>query len=191
MEFQHVNAKLFVEGSEAALEPLVPVFHRWIKEEPFEELLLDVADYRHVHDGPGVMVIGHEADYSLDDTDGRLGILYNRKSTLAGTNQDRLKQAVHAALTACRKLEEDEKYKGHIHFPGKEIQIFLNDRFIAPNNAATRAAFEPELKTFCGKLFGGAGYSTRYEENSRKRFAVTLSLSQPISTDQLLKNLSS
>jgi hypothetical protein len=189
MEFQHVNAKLFVEGSEAALEPLVPVFHRWIKEKPFEELLLDVADYRHVYHGPGVIVIGFEADYSLDNTDGQLGILYNRKAALGGTNQDRLRYAVRAALAACQKLEDDEKFKGQIHFRGKEIQIFVNDRFIAPNTEATRAAFEPELKAFCASAFGGADYSVRYEDDPRKRFGVTLATSKPIPADQLLVNL--
>jgi hypothetical protein len=190
MEFQHVNAKLFVEGSEAALEPLVPVFHRWIKEKPFEELLLDVADYRHVYQGPGVMVIGHQADYSLDNTDGRLGILYNRKAALDGTNQDRLKYSLRAALTACQKLEDDEKFKGQIHFPGKEIQFFVNDRFLAPNTAETRAAFEPELKEFCASVFGGAEYSVRYEDDPRKRFGVTVTLSKAIAADRLLAKLS-
>ena len=57
MELQHLNVKLLVkEPEEAALEPLIPVFHSWIEEQVFEELLLDVADYRHVHAGPGVVL---------------------------------------------------------------------------------------------------------------------------------------
>ena len=30
--------------------------------------------------GPGVMLIGHQADYSVDNTDDRLGVRYNRKA---------------------------------------------------------------------------------------------------------------
>ena len=62
----------------------------------FGELLLDVADYRHVPAGPGVMLIGNEGDYSVDNTGDRLGIRYNRKAALDGDNQDRLRQAARS-----------------------------------------------------------------------------------------------
>jgi hypothetical protein len=189
MDFQHVNVKLFVDGTEEALEPLIPVFHRWIQEKPFEELLLDVADYRHVCAGPGVILIGHEADYSLDNTDNRLGVLYNRKAALEGTNQDRMKQAARAALNAYQKLEGETGVGGEIRFDGKKIQLFINDRFLAPNNQETRAAFEPELKSFAAALFGGADYSASYESDPRRRFGVTLESSKAIPAGQLLANL--
>src|SRR5271170_6865298 len=99
MEIQHVNVKLFLgDAGKVDLEALVPVFHSWIQKQPAGELLLDVADYRHIRSGPGVILIGHEGNYSLDNTDGRLGVRYNRKAELEGTNQDRLAQATHAAL---------------------------------------------------------------------------------------------
>src|SRR5579863_1712270 len=94
INLQHVNVKLLAGDSAGVdLEPLIPIFHGWIRDRVFEELLLDVADYRHVPEGPGVMVIGHQANYSVDNAGNRLGVRYNRKSTLDGTNQDRLKQA--------------------------------------------------------------------------------------------------
>jgi hypothetical protein len=189
MEFQHINVKLFVDGSEAALEPLVPIFHRWIQEKVFDEMLLDVADYRHVYAGPGVMLIGHEANYSVDNTDNKLGVLYNRKAILEGTNQDRLTQAMRAALYACQKLEAEPKMNGGIRFNRKEIQLFINDRFLAPNAPETREAFAPELKIFCTQLFRGNCCAGVYEGDPRKRFAVTLDLQQPISAETLLANL--
>ena len=91
LELQHINVKLFVNDAEKIdLEAVIPVFHRWIQEQIFDELLLDVANYSHVPDGPGVVLIGHEADYALDNTDGKLGVRYNRKAPMAGKNQDRL-----------------------------------------------------------------------------------------------------
>lgn len=101
MDFQHVNVKLLVNDPGGVdLEPLIPIFHRWIQGRVFEELLLDIADYRHVYAGPGVVLIGHQADYSVDNTDNRLGVRYNRKAPLDGSNQNRLIQAARAALTA-------------------------------------------------------------------------------------------
>jgi len=102
MELQHVNVKLLVKDPEGIeLEPLIPIFHSWIQDKVFEERLLDIADYRHVHHGPGVVLIGHEGDYAVDNTDGRLGVRYNRKNGLEGSNRVRMKQAARAALNAC------------------------------------------------------------------------------------------
>lgn len=47
------------------LEPAIRVFHRCIQRGWLEGQLLDVADYRHVPTGPGVMLVGHDVDYSL------------------------------------------------------------------------------------------------------------------------------
>src|SRR5689334_10419959 len=99
MEIQHINVKLFVQDPASVnLERLVPIFHRWIQDQAREEILIDVADYRHVPAGPGVLLIGHEANYSVDNTGLRLGVRYNRKAASSGSNQDRLKQATRAAL---------------------------------------------------------------------------------------------
>src|ERR1700688_1363735 len=98
---QHVNVKLFLKSPGGFdLEALVPVFHGWIRDRVCEELLLDVADYRHVPAGPGVVLIGLQADYAVDNTDDRLGVRYNRKAALDGSNQDRLQQAARATLLA-------------------------------------------------------------------------------------------
>src|SRR5487761_1266973 len=100
MQLQHVNVKLLVQNrDEASLDPLIPVFHGWIENQAAEnELLIDVADYSHVPAGPGVVLIGHEGNYSVDNTGNRLGIRYNCKTPLDGSNEDRLKQAARVAL---------------------------------------------------------------------------------------------
>src|SRR3984957_6033310 len=134
MQLQHVNVKLLVQNpKEVDLEPLIPVFHSWIQDQARGELLLDVADYRHVEAGPGVVLIGHEGNYSVDNTDNRLGVRYNRKAALDGNNQDRLEQAARAALTICQRLEGDSRLDGRLRFNGQEIEIFVNDRLVAPN----------------------------------------------------------
>src|SRR3989475_3625412 len=145
MQLQHVNVKLLVNKvEERDLEPLIPVFHSWIQGQGFGEisgeLLLDVADYRHVPEGPGVVLIGHEGNYSVDNTANRPGVRYNRKAALDGSNQDRLKQAVRAALTACQRLEAEPRLEGRLHFNGQEIEVFINDRLVTLNRDATREA---------------------------------------------------
>jgi hypothetical protein len=192
MDFQHVNVKLLVQQPEDVdLEPLIPIFHSWIQNQIWEEMLLDVADYRHVHAGPGVVVVGHQADYSVDNTDNRLGVRYNRKAAVDGTNQDRLTQATRAALTACQRLESEPGMERKLRFNGQEMEVFINDRLLAPNREATREAFGPEFSTFFRKLFGGSEFSLSYERDPRRLFTVSVKTSKPFAVAELLKNLDS
>jgi hypothetical protein len=191
LDLQCVNVKLFVENSAERLdlEPLIPVFHNWIQDQVFDELLIDVADYRHVPAGPGVMLIGHQANYSVDNTDDRLGVRYNRKAPLDGSNQDRLAQAARSALNACQKLEGDQRLKGGLRFNGREIELFINDRALAPNSDATRSGADPEFQAFCKKLFGGAEYSLSYDQDRRHLFGAVAKSSKTFSVTELLANL--
>ena len=186
IELQHINVKLWVKDPDKVdLQAVVPVFHTWIQEQIFDELLLDVADYSHVPDGPGIVLVGHEADYALDYTGGQLGVRYNRKAPLPGSNRERLVQASRAALKAFERLEQDFK----LHFNNREIEIVINDRLLAPNTEGTRSAAEPELKGFLGQLLAGAEYTIAYPEEPRKLFGVTITSVREFSTQQLLANL--
>jgi hypothetical protein len=192
MELQHVNVKLLVKDPQAIdLEPLVPVFHTWIQDKVFDERLLDIADYRHVHDGPGVILIGHEGDYSLDNTYGRLGVRYNRKAALEGSNRDRLKQAARATLNACQRLESEAVLRGTLRFDGQNVEVFINDRLLAPNNEVTRVAAHPDFQAFFAQLFGGVEYSLSYSNDPRQLFGLSVKASSPFSVADLLKNLAS
>ncbi len=191
IELQHFNVKLFLGNPEEVdLEPLIPIFHDWIQNQVGEGLLLDVADYRHVDAGPGVVLIGHEGNYSVDNTDNRLGVRYNRKAALDGSNQDRLKQAARAALTACQRLEADPRLGGELRFNRQEIEIFVNDRMVAPNCDATREAAGPDFQIFFQIFFRGSKYSMSYGSDPRKLFAVSVKATQPFSVAELLENLS-
>ena len=94
---QHIRVKIFArEPVSVDLGDAIPVFHRWIQDRVCPEMLIDVADYRHVPAGPGVLLIGHEANYSLDLAKNRLGLLYSRKQA-GGDAQENLRQAFDAA----------------------------------------------------------------------------------------------
>jgi hypothetical protein len=190
MQLQHVNVKLLVQnGDSARLEPLIPVFHSWIEGQNGDELLIDVADYTHVPAGPGIVLIGHEGNYSLDNTGNRLGVRYNRKAALDGGNQECLAQAARAALTACRRLEAEPRLDGKFRFNGQDIEIFVNDRLIAPNTAATRATFDADFHTFSQRLFRGKEYSISYVDDPRSLFTAYVRAARPFSVAELLESL--
>src|SRR5207245_2244524 len=196
ISLQHINVKLLLKDSETLdhgrdLDPVIPVFHSWIQQQAFDELRLDVADYRHVQGGPGILLIGHEADYSLDNTDNRLGVRYNRKAVLAGTNQDRLAQATLAALTSLQCIQEDTLLTNKLTFNGHDVEIFVNDRLLAPNTAATRGALNAEFQALSEGLFGGSAYSLSFGDDPRRLLAVSLKASRAFTVGGLIENLKS
>ncbi len=173
MELQHVNAKIYVQGDlQIDLMRFIEIFHRWTSEQNKEELLVDVADYRHVPAGPGVVLVGHDADYAMDNGNGKWGLLYNRKAALEGSNQDRLGQAFRAAASACLLLEAEFQTDGPLAFSRQEFELFINDREIAPNTPDTWAQCEPELRQFVSGLFGNEAFAMTQDPNPRHRFGV-------------------
>ncbi len=190
MDLQHVNVKLLLDHpADADLELLIPIFHSWIQGEVFDELLLDIADYRHVPAGPGVVLIGYQADYSVDNANERLGLRYNRKAVLDGSNQDRLAQAARAALHACQRLTAEPSLGGKCHFNGHDVELFINDRLLAPNREATRDAVEQDFQIFFERLFRGSEFSLTYESDPRRLFGVSAKASRSFSVEDLLANL--
>ena len=187
MNVQHLNIKLYLGNPEAVnLAEYGAVFNSWIQTQRLEELLIDVADYLHVYNGPGIMLIGYEADYSLDHRAGRLGLLYNRKAQLNGTTQEKLAQAVGAALTAAQILEQENGLK----FIGSEVQLIVNDRLLVPNTPETFEILEPDLKEFFNKLYAGANYMLTHNADPRERFTANVRTESSFDVEELLKNLS-
>ena len=190
IDVQHINVKLLLDNPEDLdLDAVVNVFHSWIQDQVCEEQLLDVADYRHVHHGPGVVLIGHEADYSIDNTDGRLGVRYNRKAPLSGSNHERLAKSLRSALAAAERLQLDTRLNAKCGFNLQDIEIFVNDRALVPNQHETRQVLEPEFRSFLNSLLGGAGYSLEFETDARKLFGVRINAEQPVPIADLLANL--
>ena len=70
-----------------------------------------------------------------------------------------------------------------------EIELFVNDRVLAPNNDATRVAAQPELHAFFAKLFQGRDYTLSHTTEPRRLFGVRVKASKPFTVAQLLGNL--
>lgn len=189
MELQHVNVKMFVEG-ELRLDPsrFINVFHEWIQRQVMPELLIDVADYCHVPDGPGVLLVAHEADYSMDHTDGRWGLRYNRKAAFPGNNEDRLRQALSTAATACKQLEAEfaaESGGPALRFSRTQFEVFINDRALVPNLPEVSSQFQAELRDCLRKLLGHNDFKLEGPHDSRLRTGAIVTASRPFDLDTL------
>ena len=175
MELQRVNVKIFLDGElTVPSERFIEVFHDWIREKAVGDLLIDVADYRHVPKGPSVLLVGDEADFCMDQTGGRWGLLYNRKALLDGTNDQRFSQAFAAAGKACNLLESKFTTEGPLRFSRQEFEIVINDRALATNTDKTYEACKDDLETFVTRTLGHRDYTFNRDPDPRRRFGVTV-----------------
>jgi hypothetical protein len=171
---QHVNVKVFAESPES-VDPIaaLAVFQRWIRESVSQELLIDVVDYHHVPAGPGTVLVGHEANYSLDNGGHRLGLLYNRKAPLQASAEQNFVQALRAALGACRRLEQEPEFEGRLSFgPAREIEITINDRALAPNTDDAFVSLKPAIESALAAVYGAAGFTLERLGDARERLRI-------------------
>jgi hypothetical protein len=187
MDTHKLQAKIFLDSRETPpLEPLVPVFHDWIKHHRLNELLVDVANYAHVPKGPGVGIVGHEADYFVDLSEDRPGLLYSRKRQ-APPPEERIEDTFRHALNAARMLEEEQALGGKLRFRTNELLFRINDRLLAPATESTFREIRPELEEFCDRLVGAGNYELEFVQSPRQVFSVRIRLKTHASLPALLE----
>ncbi len=189
MNAQKLCVKLFLKdpGQLHGLK-LVPIFQSWIQMHAVEDhLAIDVADYEHVKDGPGTVLVTHEANFALDSTGGRPGLLYQRKQPLPGAFGQRLAPIFRGALQGAARLQENPG----LAFRTDEIAFRIADRLLAPNTPETFAAVKPELEGFLRKLFGSTTFQLEHKPLPRKLFEVTIKSGTSASISDLLARLDS
>lgn len=180
MELQHLIVKIPLQGP-LGIDPakVVDFFHPWVgNQEVPGVVLVDVAELLHVPDGPGVVLVGFEADYALDHSGGTWGVLYRRKDVLPGTNAQRVAQAFEAAAAAGARLEE--AFGPGLRFSRTGFELIVNDRALAPNTPESYAAGLPEIEQALRALLGHGEFTlTPHDREPRERFGVTVASRRP------------
>jgi hypothetical protein len=177
MNSSRFSFKLFIANPGAfTLEEVDPVLHSWIQTHAItDHLLVDVADYAHVHHGPGVVLVSHEANYSLDSRDGQTGLTYQRKRPIDGDLVARLRTTLRATVEAAALLEAS--LEGRIKFRTDQIEFRICDRLEAPNTPETLAAVRGALEA----VFPGA--ALEYQPSDLELFRVIV---RPTSAQSLV-----
>ncbi|MDR0786471.1 MAG: hypothetical protein LBG44_01155 [Gemmatimonadota bacterium] len=150
----------------------VPLFHEWIRENKLDLVLLDVADYAHTPDSPGIMLISYEASFSLDRSDGRFGLLTQRRTHFDGDSVAATAETFRHALTVAAGLEADARLKGKLAFDRAAIRVESNDRLRAPNTDEGFAAFSEVVREAATSVLGRPVTVTRINNDPRDRLAV-------------------
>ena len=155
MEPEKLSLKLYArDAGGLTAKDFINTFHRWIQEKRLDELVIDVTDYSHVHHGPGVLLVCHDAHYAMDEAEGRLGLYHARKRVASGTLRERIELTFTRALRAARHLEQEPALEGRISFRTDEMRFALEDRLHAPNDKKTLELVMPELSAVVEKIWG-------------------------------------
>ena len=189
MELQKLNVKLFVEQPNAILlADFIEIFHSWIQ--ATDGVYHDVADYSHMQAGPGIVLVAHDAHVSIDESGNRRGLVFSQKAPLAGSNQERLRAVLRAALENCRKLEAEPALGGKLRFAANEAVISVNDRLLGGNSPAAFDEIKGDVENVARQLFGGAQVIVDRDDESRQRLNVRVKTSAVVDIAQALENLS-
>ena len=144
MELQKFGIKLFFKpnGSYPSKD-FIPVFHNWIQTNSVpDHMLIDVIDYSHIPDGPGIMLIAHEGHFSLDKENNQPGMMYMRRAELEGSFEDRFEAVFSTSLHATQMLINNE-LGSEVHLLPDSFRFTTNDRLLAENNEENRERREP------------------------------------------------
>ena len=190
MELDKINVKFFAKDTNGVpLTAFINIFHSWIQASDGD--YYDLADYTHMNAGPGILLIAHEANISMNNTGNRLGLLYNRKQPLQGSNIEKLRSIFKSALENCRRIEEEPSLKGRLKFRGDEALLLVNDRLLAPNTEKTFRALRPDLEDLARTLYGGTDFKLQRNTDPKQRFTVRIETPSAFKVESLLKNLGS
>ena len=181
MQLQKFGVKLFINtnGSYESKD-YIPVFHSWIQNNAVEDhLLIDVADYSHIQDGPGVMLVSHEGNFSLDQENQQPGIMYMRKTNIQGDFKGRFINVLSTAIQAANNLSDNNINK-EVDFIRNSFRFIANDRRVAENTLENQKLYQDRVQKALTELYPTC--DVKYEDNSRRneRLAFIVHFNQDI-----------
>ena len=130
------------------LEDAIALFHRFMQRGLVEGLLIDVADYRHVPQGPGVLLVGHDVDYGVTEN----GFSVFRKRQTGVSAVDQFRAALRMGLQALHAIEADGGFEAS--FEAGRFRVAVVDRLQAENSEAGAVAIEAALAPVIREVFG-------------------------------------
>ena len=185
----------FDDASGIDLEAFIPIFHRWIQNQRLDELLIDVVDYRHVHNGPGVILVAHDAHYAIDAGGGQLGLLYSRRRETHPSRariddaHERLASVFQSALTACQRLEAETVFEGRLRFRADRLSLRVNDRLYAPNTQEAFQALYEDLAPFLRTLYPDQALEVSHACEAASRLTIDIQAAEDPGVEALLARL--
>ncbi len=181
MYLQKIGVKLFfnTNGSYSSKD-FVPVIHNQIQDKAIDDhLLIDVADYSHIPDGPGVMLIAHEGNFSLDQESQQPGIMYMRKTEIVGSFTERFNTVLSTVIKAANRLHDNNMSK-QIDFTPNSFRFIANDRLYAENTADNQDLYKQKIQKALDEKYPDSQFEFVDVSDENERLAFTVNFSNDI-----------
>jgi len=142
----------------------IDIFQDWIRLRKLDGVLLDVADYSHVPNGPGIMLIAYETNYAMDHGNGEFGLYAQRKVSEDGSQQDRILSLIRSTAAFGKLLETDDRVD--VKLAGHKFLYMSNDRLHGPNTDEAFEAVKGDLEAIASKLYPGQSVTVSRVDNN-------------------------
>ena len=167
----------FTVAGPFVLSDIVPIFHRWIQNHTVPGMLIHVVDYKHVENGPGILLIGHEGDLGIESRDGTWTLYYDRKQETGKTLVESIELLLNQIRVVQDALVADDALAGKIYFSKDEFEITILDRLAYPNLPETFNAVQNIVSLYLGKTFGGEPIDLT-QGSADRRWPLTIRIRQ-------------
>ena len=189
---QKINVKMAIDApSDLDLDVLLAIFGRWRLEEGEE--VIDLADYAHVDQGPGCLLVSHRWQFGIDHAGGKVGLFYSTRKDLTGPLAHRFTQAIEGLITKSTRLLAEEEFPRTAKACCGQLEVIANDRLLFPNTDASDARVRPELEKTFERLYGSGSFQVEREADPSRRlgYSVLAGSASELSLADLQKRLSS
>lgn len=174
-DLQRINVKLLADvPAEFTLDPFLAVFGRWRHEKDNPADWVDLADYAHMPSGQGILIVGHQGNFSIDLTAPGVGLLYCGKKDFEGTDEQRFAEAFRRCLALTRRLVSEPEYPAELKLRAGSWELAVNDRLEFPNNGETDRRLRPAVESAAVALFGSGDYNLDREQDPQRRYGYSI-----------------
>ena len=148
---QRIDVKLLLDaGPEPDFDPFLVIFDRWRQGGDHPSDWVDLADYAHMPDGPGILIAGKRDTFSVNLNPPGPGLLTSVRGGLAGTLEDRFREAFRRAGELNAAVLAEPEFPPAFRPCEGAWEVFLNDRLRFPNSDESDRAVRAALAAAVG-----------------------------------------
>jgi hypothetical protein len=175
MTAQRISVKFFVDDPAAVdLPAFIPLFQRWIREGLVEGVPIDVANYAHVPNGPGIVLVGHEGDYALNLAEGRPGLRYTHKREWPTADlSGRIQLTLARGLAGVELLAREEL----VSLDTGRVQLAFYDQLHLPHTPEGVARVQEAVESVFGDQYSVVGEGNG---DGRRPLTLEVELAHPL-----------
>jgi hypothetical protein len=189
-DIQKIRVKILTDAPPTLnLDPFLSIFGRWRTETEHPAQWVDLADYAHMSRGPGIVLIGHQCNFSFDLGGTSPGILYVSKRGLDGPAEDRLRRVLCNALDLSRRLLAEPEFPPEVRIHSGSLELKFNDRLETPNTDETDRLLRPVVLAVLNRLWPCCGYELLPARDPASLYGFSVRSAQNEPLEQLAARL--